>query len=76
MRQTTTDKTDIERGDVIRGRAYGNKNRANYVVDGFPSHRSDYLPTGAISVLAHNEYSGQPGRYMIIQDPKVIRTYK
>jgi hypothetical protein len=69
-----TDAYPVSRGDVVRARRYGNRTRGTYVIDRVleNQHSED-----CIAVEAHNEHSGQSGRYMILdlRGLKVMRSY-
>jgi hypothetical protein len=69
-----TEASPVSRGDVVRARRYGNRTRGTYVIDRV---HADQLVDGAVVVDAHNEHSGQSGRYMILdlRGLKVMRSY-
>lgn len=66
--------SELKRGDVVRGRAAGNKKKNNYVIDSIGEQNED-LPEGYLWVFGHNEYSGRNGRFILISDWTVIRSY-
>lgn len=65
---------DLQRGDVVRARRYGNRTLQTYVID----RAVDDVGEHSLSVYAHREYGAGRERFMVLdaRTARVIRSYR